>query len=731
MPFDRALRLASTLLASAAFIGLALGVSLPEWLTLLAGSALILRLLHIMGLPWLERLAAAVVLSPATWNIFLVLGFLGFWIDLLWISGELLPAGIHFLLILMVIKLFNLQSCRDHIHLYAISLMAMMASATLAAELWYVPIFMAYLVTGVWSLVLHQLVKESGESPSGSLVRSPQSGPRQEAGRITPQLFWTANGLALGALCFTVAIFFVIPRTSAGFFQKGPGASLRTAGFSETVDLGTIGPIKRDPSVVMRVELPDRPLHEHDRLYLRGVAYDWYDGKSWTNRLTSRRVLSEPTAGTFLLRSSQSRSLSQLGPVIRQNILLEALDTAVLFAVPFAESVSGPFLTIQSDSTGAIYLPFPSASRLEYSVLSRQNPVQAGTGRGHSATYSESFARHFLQVPPGSERVAAFAREIIQGQETAYERARAIEAHLSRHFRYSLDIAPSEHERPLEEFLFNRKTGYCEHYATAMVVMLRTVGIPARLVTGFLASEWNDYGGYYVVRQRDAHAWVEAHLPQSGWVTMDPTPEVNEEGADSGWSTLSRVMDSIRLKWNRVFVQYSAADQLAMMQGLKAGTAFAQNHAWDSLAAFLGPLAEVLRKAARYGFDGDLRIIGGLLGLALAGLGAIVWLTWKRLWSRIFRLQATSHKKGQLIAQLYQTMIRQCARQGIPKPATATPLEFLRVIQREWNIAGSDAVTVTNLYCRARFGNSPLTQDEMDCARQSLRQMMTLERRVH
>lgn len=727
MSFDQALRLTSILLASASFIGLALGASLPEWLVLLTGSALIVVLLRTLGMTSIDRLSTAIPLSTTTWNILLVIGFLGFWVDMLWISGELLPAGIHFLLILMVIKLFNLQLRRDYLHLYAISLMAILASATLTTDLWYLPIFLAYLLSGVWTLLLFQLTKKSDDPTGSALQAALPRDHRQSQSRITPELFWLANGLALGTFALTLVIFFAIPRVSAGLFQKGYGDSIRTSGFSEAVDLGAIGPVKRDPSIVMRVELPEPAPYAAGPFYLRGMAYDRYDGRSWTNQLTHRRVVSETAPQTFPVRRTPSRSGAKPAPVIRQNILLEPLDTAVLFAAPFAETVTGRFFTIQTDSMGGLFLPFPSSSRIEYSVDSRLNLPSPADRQMHSVIYPESFARRFLQTPAQSDRIAALAREITQSKHTLYDKALAVERYLSRNFRYSLDVPPAEQANPIEEFLFVRKTGYCEHYATAMVVMLRTIGIPARLVTGFLATEWNEYGNYYLVRQQDAHAWVEIHLPESGWITMDPTPPVLDSTVDPGWQAFGRLLDSLRLRWNRFVVQYSAADQIAVVRELKAGGAAVRTKAWDSVSAFLPPLATSLGKVTRYIAEGNLRPMVEFAGLALAGLGAIVWLAWKRPWASAVRGQAAS-VKDRAMALLYEKMLRHLARNGMPKHAATPPLEFLRLIQKEWAEAGSAVATITELYCRARFGHSPLTREELSLAQDNLRRLLALER---
>ncbi len=729
MPFDQALRFTSIWLAATSFIGLTLGAGLPEWLTVLTGAALIVALLRNAGRKSVERLAGSMPISTIGWNLLVMLGFLGFWVDMLWVSGDLLPAGIHFLMILMIIKLFTLKLRRDYVHLYAISLVAILASGSLTTELWYLPIFLLYLFAGVWTLLLFQLTKHSEGTQilTMPVVVPPQ--PSESVDQVTPQLFWLANGLALATFGLTVVIFFTIPRISAGFYQKGFGENIRTSGFSETVNLGEIGPIKRDPSVVMRVELPDGAPHEVGRFYVRGVAFDQYDGKTWTNRLNYRRNISEDAIGTFVLRRSRLPAPPALGETIRQNILLEPLDTPVLFAAPFAEQVSGTFPSLQSDLIGSVYLPFPSSSRIEYSVRSRSNPVLSTDLDSEPILYPESFIRHFLQIPAQSDRIATLAADVTHTQRTTYEKANAILSFLTHNFRYSLDAPLTGQDQPLEEFLFTRKTGYCEHYATAMVMMLRAIGVPARLVTGFLATEWNEYGNYYVVRQQDAHAWVEVHLPHSGWITMDPTPSSIESvgGGFPAWHALGRMMDTLRLQWGRFFVQYSAADQLTVVRELKAGSTSARNKALDSMSTLFSPLLAMLSGVTEYASKWTMRAWAEVLGLALLSLVVLLWLVIKQPWGQGIISKKTTHNE-QFIVQLYGQMTTQLARKGISRRTTMPPLEFVRFTQERWSDAGSAVAFITALYCRARFGQIPPTREELSLAEGHLRNLTTLSK---
>ena len=513
MPFDQAFAFSSVLLAATAFSGLVLAQSVPLWLALPTALILIMSLLHAGGVLFLRRAIAQITVSPTLWNVMLISAFVILLIDLTVISRDLLPAGIHFLVVLLGIKLLTRQQRRDYRHLYAISLMAILASAALTTDAWYIPIFLLYMLAAVWTLLLYHLTQETGEIPAVGISPSPAPCHATYPSRITHRFFWLTNGTAVLTVALTVVIFFLIPRIGAGVLQKTSGEALRTTGFSDQVDLGTIGSVKQDPQIVMRVELPDQPFLEKDRFYLRGLAYDQYNGRSWSHSGTRRRSLSLVADGTFLARQAGSRPSNSLVGAIRQDILLEMLDTSVLFAAPFAELVSGEFLTVQTDVMGGLHLPVPPSSRIRYSVTSYVPQLVANERTAQTLAYPDSIRSHYLQVPMESQKVADLAHRVTQQAVTPFEQTLAIQQHLLENYRYSLENDTATLNHPLDEFLFIRKTGYCEHYATAMVVMLRTVGIPARLVTGFLATEWNEYGGYFTVRQRDAHAWVEVYFP--------------------------------------------------------------------------------------------------------------------------------------------------------------------------------------------------------------------------
>ncbi len=731
MKLDQAFRLSSVLLAAAAFCGLTLATGLSVWILALGGIALVARLFQ---LGWcLEKWGGSFInFSSATWNTLLVLAFAGFWIDLLWISQDLLPAGVHFLIALLVNKLFNLHQRGDFLHLYAISLMAILASAALTTEAWYAVVVFAYLLTAVWTLLLYHLTKETEEAGSATPRRIGVAESLRAGGRITPRFFWTTNAIAMGAFCLTLAIFFAIPRIGAGFFHKGRTDGLKTSGFSERVDLGVFGSTKQDTTIVMRVELADRSRPATDRLYLRGVAYDRYDGRSWSNSFTHRRILHENTPGTFHVLSSRGRSPKHGSQKegLQQNILLEPLDAAVLFTVPFPDFITfttGEFLTVQGDVMGALYLPSPPPTRVEYTVVSRDNRLTDEDQAARSFVYPDFIRTHFLQLPPIGSQVTELAAHVTEQAETPYKKMIAIKRHLLEQYRYSLDVGSPLSAKPLEDFLFRRKTGYCEHYATAMVVLLRAVGIPARLVTGFLATEWNDFGNYYTVRQKDAHAWVEVFFPQSGWITVDPTPTIGESAPDPWWHTIVTLMDSVRRRWDRLIVQYSASDQLAVVQGIRESSDSVRARISLSLMGWLNPLSNAMTRLGRLVRQADLGQLATMLVLVMLGGAFFVLVIRQTIQSR--RGNGAELSAEQRVAiQLYKRMVDLLGTHGLVKPTSTAPIEFAQRVRQQRHDAGLLVETLTQFYCRVRFGKIPLTSEELARADQLLAQLRTVLR---
>ena len=708
MSIERSYRVSSLLLVASAFLGLTLAAEIPWPMLMLAAIALTVTLSYAAG--WgLVRLGARLLAIPTeVWNVLLVLAFIACTADAVWGSQDVLLAGINFLVVLMVNKVLNLRERKDFLYLYAISLLQLLATAALTVEPWYAVVFVFFLLASIWTLLLYHLRHEAEDAGGGTGAGAGQAPPA-----ISARFFWTTNVIALAALVITVAIFFITPRAGAGFFQKGRGQAIRTSGFSQTVDLGMIGSVKLDPTVVMRVQFPDQAGPSLGRVYLRGAAYDRYTGRTWINSLAQRHAIRQRRMGTFIVSEIPRPTLAEAG--VRQDILIEALDAPVLFGVPEVKRIQGNFLVLHQDRIGGIHLPYPPTRRFEYSVLSVPNRLEPEDELAPSFSYPDQIRKYYLQLPRLSTRIWELARQVTRNAATPYEQVAALKWHLIKEYRYSLEVGGGVPARPLEEFLFTRKTGYCEHYATAMVVMLRSLGIPARLATGFLAGEWNDFGNYYTVRQQDAHAWVEVYFPRSGWIILDPTPSLVAGTESSPRALLARFIDSFRLKWTRMVIQYSFRDQQAVLEEIRDRSQPARSQASESLTVVLTWIKNWRAWLADRSGAWDWR----RLFVVVAALAVIVMLA--RLWRRSATLitryvpaQCTTQQRA--ATRVYGRMLHMLESSGLPKPSYQAPLEFAGIVGGRWSDTVPVVRQLTELYCRGRFGPTPLTTDDMRTA---------------
>jgi hypothetical protein len=268
----------------------------------------------------------------------------------------------------------------------------------------------------------------------------------------------------------------------------------------------------------MRVR-SDGNIRSAEGMYLRGVALDTFSNNTWSK---SKRFSSEPyvRGDRDVIQFDFATGRDTL---IAQTIYLEPLDSPVLFGMPRVVAVQGNFPVLNRDGYGAITFQ-RSDDRVSYKVFSDVSQPSRDILRTDNGAYRTDDS-NYLQLPPDLDgRLSAMAASVIANKSNRYDKAVAIERFLQSSFGYTLEQKAGG-DQPLSDFLFNVKEGHCEYFATAMAVMLRTQGIAARVVNGFSGGEYNDTADVTIVRQRNAHAWVEVYFPrESAWVTFDPTP---------------------------------------------------------------------------------------------------------------------------------------------------------------------------------------------------------------
>jgi transglutaminase-like putative cysteine protease len=478
------------------------------------------------------------VLVPRWVLNFIAIAFIIFTFTRMSMENFVLPS-IEALSVLLLIKLFEEKRFRDYMQIYLMSVLLLAGAALLSLGMLFLVYFAA--LTALCSTALVLLTYYSQERKL-ALQAS-----------VVMRIITKSLLIPLAAGPMTVILFIVLPRTNYPMFDfLNRGGAAAATGFTDHVRLGTVSGIQEDTTIIFRVSMERI---SEDLLYWRGIVLDYFDGTSWKSSL---KPAAEVSQLTFIP-----------GKRIQQTIYLEPYENKYVFALDKPLSIS--LQRIQRSRDLTFSLPENITKRIKYHASSSLAEILPET------TINRDL---YLQLPgagPGKkdkiEKIAALARRLARNDTEAT--VRSILSFLKNgDYRYGLQNLPLT-AHPLEDFLFKYKYGNCEYFASAMAVMLRTAGIPARLVGGYRGGYYNEMGGYYIIPQRNAHVWVEAYLDHKGWVRVDPTPisSGSFEGAlrKNLFFTMRLVFDSISYAWNASVINYDFEGQLSLLNALRNG----------------------------------------------------------------------------------------------------------------------------------------------------------------
>ncbi|MGC1373727.1 MAG: transglutaminase domain-containing protein, partial [Candidatus Sulfotelmatobacter sp.] len=388
--------------------------------------------------------------------------------------------------------------------------------------------------------------------------------------------------------------------------------------------------------------------------------------------------------------------------LIHYRVLMEPIGTNVFFLPPWARRVRGEYRGLQIDQGGAVSNSDGRGGVGTYEADSDISRPSAELLR-RAGDSVPAIAPEYLQFPKLDPRIPQLAAQITNSASNNYDRAVAIERYLKTHYGYTLQLLRSPVADPLANFLFVRRQGHCEYFASSMAMMLRTLGIPSRVVNGFRSSEFNDITGQYMVRAKDAHAWVEAYFPGYGWITFDPTPGGGITPAQS-WGRAALYLDAAASFWREWVVSYDSSHQYLLSRSVAIGTRTNLDRMRIKARLFYLRLLNWARKGQR-----------GVGGMHAWWLGASVALAILLLMlansARIFqsihmrRLKAHPERSPeQAAAMWYERLIRHLARRGLQRSKSRTASELVTAIED----AGLQARVrqFSQAYESARFGNS-------------------------
>jgi transglutaminase-like putative cysteine protease len=606
----------------------------------------------------------------------------------------------HLIVFLSAVKLLQVKKDRDWVFLYLISFFEVL----LAAGLSFSPIFLGtltlYLLCGLCAVTAFEIQKarRSLAYTETRLLVPPDSRVFKKVGRRSrisaeaARLPFVAVGLLVLIFALALPLFLIAPRSGAAALTRSGGGLTNFIGFSENVTLGQIGTLKQDDGLVMRVRVVDQTPRE---LRWRGVALDEFTGKAWKKSALARQNELANDRGGGLFQFSTARSIDRL---TRQTFFLEPLESPVLFAAPRVVGVQGDLPFVRIDAEGSIQSRRRDYERVMYTAISDTNEPRMDELRADRQPYPISFYR-YLQLPDYVDpRIETLATAIVlrANASNRYDTAKAIEAHLQTQYSYSLEMKAGGPD-PLADFLFNVKAGHCEYYSTAMAVLLRSRGIVARVVNGFLPGEYNAAAGAYTVRQSDAHSWVEVYFPESrSWVTFDPTPSAGRlEPVRTGLTAqLQKYAEALELLWFQYVVGYDKQEQRSLATSLN-------NQVFD----YARTLTKVMDTVKSYLTGNVLMLLTGTLGVALIGF---VVLFGKRVWRFVRTGAIRSSEEGRTYSsiQFYERLISLMEQRGLSRDRHLTPLEFAKTLK------SSEALLITRAYNRVRFGGQRLSASE-------------------
>lgn len=536
------------------------------------------------------------------------------------------------------------------------SLLLMAGAAALSGDVWYALCLLAFGTFACLALGL-------------GVVEGPVE--RDEELPLSPVLRQVSFGVTI-ALVGGVAFFVLFPRLSWNVASRPQGAGLLggTTGMTDRVRLGGGGGIKTSARIVLRAKLEPMPSASRLERYWVGRHFDVFDGREWrgsgTDKAPQPRVLLGEVRDALVQRV-------ELLPAYDSRTLV-GLSQPVYFGPATAYTSGAPTPAMLVKSTYEEVRFATEATSYSYVVHSREG----FPGEDEPPERLAELARAPEKLDP---RVVELANRVV-GDETDPRRvATRLERWLRSNLEYSLEL--EESDDPLPHFLFVRKAGHCEHFATALAVLLRVRGVPSRVVGGFFGGE--RVGDRYIVRAGDAHAWVEAWVPGAGWQTFDATPD-DGRGSQPA-QLLASIIDTVeRIEelWRSRVVDYSIIDQWEFVRGLIRPPAGSRT---DDEPA----------RAARPATKTPTRAIVAAVAAAL-----LFWLGWRRF-TRTTRRHPAAGFLGELERRLDALQVR---RKGEELE------ELARRLQREQHRLATAVTAATRRYLEARFDERPLTAKE-------------------
>lgn len=595
----------------------------------------------------------------------------------------------HFLILFQTFKLLGLKTRKDCLQILIFSFFQILSACTLSVDAWHAIILLCLIPIGTAALFWQQISREEEtyQQPCPASVR---------------QLYHRfVTFMCIGAIPMNMAlasaVFVIFPRLT--FNPALARFAAGRSGYTEQVNLAQTGTLQTDNSTVLWLKITPTIERTQWNGYLRGSTLDLFDGKTWSrSRPGDPQILSADQNGLFRL-IPRPHSLR----AVHQTVTLVNTSGSTLFTSPYPFEIIAPLSALQYHFDGTLRWSTSWRKPLRYDVISDDMSSAFPGGLDPVSALSEE-GIDYLQIPSiPLKNMTALSRKIGGSARSPDARAKATETYLRTHYRYSYNLGEKVSPNPVEDFLFVRKNGPCGHFASAMVLLLRLQRVPSRIVSGYLRGEWNTPAEEYLVRERDAHAWVEAYIEGKGWVPFDPSPR---QTAALGASEVQRWLLAVRqywdflgLKWNRAIIEYDLYSQLRIVHDMqnasnRINNSFSKIFDRITFMHFTPSSSNFFKEAKRRRWNK----IHAVAGVALASMALLLLREYHRK-----SLGATSTKDA---IAFYQKFLYEMARTGFPKTPSETGLEFAKRLLETHPSPPPSAMPTTERYYQIRFASS-------------------------
>lgn len=655
------------------------------------------------------------------WNIITVLAFIGLMFRVFIGNKEtIISSAFEFALFILINRLFNRKGGREYLQIALISLILFVGIAIYDVDLWFVPYLITYIILFPWNLILLNLRFDIEFNYSSKNL--PQATSRiLNSKRIINLKFMALTSIFAIVILTTIFVVFIFfPRIGLGIFSLAAYKREGKWSFGPEITIGDIGNVELDNSIVFRYYKPQSstPLPQRDNLYWRVTTYSYFDGKKWKH--IEEKYL-------FHL---QRDSLYFFNPSLRKNI--PKSNVKVILTPIYLE-----FLPIPSYTYKVQLIPRENLKKKSFSpiMVSSDKSIMIGSNRKlaleleyYTADYfekelasklnldlietelSSTNIERFLQLPHFlPESIKKLSTKLLSDKKTNIEKARSLIKFFYKNFKYDLNVNYKSSIEGIEQFLFKEKKGYCEYFATSMVLLLRVSGVPSRIVAGYLGGTLNKFGNYYTVSNKQAHSWVEVYDPSYGWIEFDPTPPVEILNLQpTQWKELIlQLIDVIKVNWYDKVIGYDLEHQKIL--------AFASYRTLGKIKLSLKRLDYNKIKRVLTNYNYYILSFAILIGVTLI----ILWR--KKGGGLIYKLyKGKKTKKGTNYNYIIKEVDKIFESYNQPRKNSTPPLTHYNRLKHNKIITDESLEGIITFYNKVRFGDYNPREEELNYIKRTI-----------